>query len=708
MSTLCNRVFKVSLLSYCLASLGLYAQAYAAATDQDEPTQLDTITLTATADQAQVSQAKLGDTLHDIPHSVKVFSAQEMQQKNLQSLDEVMQNTSGVTTQPFQLLTTSYYTRGFKIDSFAQNGTPILMGNMASAPQDMAMYEQVEIIKGANGLLQGTGNPAATVNLVAKRPLDHVAAQATLGYGRWDHLNSSLDLNLPLSPDARVKSRFVASYTDKDFFYDVSKQRSENYYGVIDFDLTEQMTLYAGVHDQSIRGGTNMAGVPFYADGSDMHLPRHTYLDVSWDRFDWDNTRVFAGIDYKFQNAWLLNVQYNRFDGDAELDYAGATGKVDPNTGLGLKLTGGSYLFKNKQDSLDAYVKGTVQLWQRQHELLFGAQYQKTSTEQWSAMDFRLDPNIAVDPWHWDPSQVAQPYMGNYMSRGPENIKQLGFYATGRFALTDQLKAIIGGRVSNWEHQANNQVNKLDHEVTPYAGLVYQLNPAWMTYVSYAQIFQPQQQRSYNDELLDPVRGSTTELGIKADLWQQRLSLNASVYQIIQQDRAQEDPAHPCVSSFDTACYIADGRVRSRGFELEANTQLSPSFTLNASYSNNHSKYLRDAESAGEAFASFAPRHMFNLWANYRPESLQQRLTLGLGLRAQSDFYTQSGAVRLSQGGYSVFDASARYQINSHLEAALNIKNLFDRRYYHSLSGVNWNNRYGEPRAAMFSLRANF
>ena len=41
---------------------------------------------------------------------------------------------------------------------------------MAASPQDMAVYERVEIVRGANGLLHGAGNPAATVNLVPKRP----------------------------------------------------------------------------------------------------------------------------------------------------------------------------------------------------------------------------------------------------------------------------------------------------------------------------------------------------------------------------------------------------------------------------------------------------------------------------------------------------------------------------------------------------------
>lgn len=694
-----------SLLALSIAAIsGLHhGMAFA-----EQPIVLETITLEAQADQQSPSLGKLGQSKKEVAHALTVVSEQEMQNRNLQNLDDVLQAAGGITTQPYQLLTTAYYTRGFKIDSFAQNGVPVLMGNMAGAPQDMSIYEQVEILRGANGLLQGTGNPAATVNLVVKRPQDHFTGSASLGYGHWNNLNATVDVSMPLNQDGRIRSRIVASAYDKDFFYDSSKQRSENYYGVLDFDLTDQATLYVGAHHQKIRGGTNMAGVPFYANGQDMYLPRSTYLDVAWDRFDWNNTRIFTGLDYQFDNGWFANVQYNHFQGKSYLDYAGATGKVDPITGKGLKLTGGSYQFDNKQDSIDAYAKGNIQLFNREHELLFGAQYQKVTTEQYTASIFALDKNIEVDPWHWDPASVPRPVMGQYNSRGPDVTEQTGYYATGRFAVTDQLKFILGGRLSNWKNTANNKTIELENEFTPYSGIVWAFHPSWNAYLSYSQIFQPQKQKDAQGNLLDPIRGNNVETGIKADLLDGRFNFNAAIYQIIQEDRAQEDPAHPCASQLDNWCYIADGKVRSRGFELEATGQIHPDLTLTASYSNNHSKYLRDAKSEGQAFSSFAPKHMFNLWLNYSPSVINDKLNLGLGVRAQSAFNVSSAGVTLNQGGYSVVDSKLAYQIHPNIEAAVFVKNLFDRRYYQSLSGVNWNNRYGEPRSAMLMFNAKF
>ena len=87
------------------------------------------------------SLGKLPLTLRETPQSVTIIGQEQMKQQNLQSLDEVMQHATGITVQPYQLLTTAYYARGFKVDSYEQDGVPVLMGNMAASPQDMAVYE---------------------------------------------------------------------------------------------------------------------------------------------------------------------------------------------------------------------------------------------------------------------------------------------------------------------------------------------------------------------------------------------------------------------------------------------------------------------------------------------------------------------------------------------------------------------------------------
>ncbi|HBO5435937.1 TPA: TonB-dependent siderophore receptor, partial [Pseudomonas aeruginosa] len=45
----------------------------------------------------------------ELPQSASVIDHERLEQQNLFSLDEAMQQATGVTVQPFQLLTTAYY-----------------------------------------------------------------------------------------------------------------------------------------------------------------------------------------------------------------------------------------------------------------------------------------------------------------------------------------------------------------------------------------------------------------------------------------------------------------------------------------------------------------------------------------------------------------------------------------------------------------------
>jgi outer membrane receptor for ferric coprogen and ferric-rhodotorulic acid len=129
---------------------------------------------------------------------------------------------------------------------------------------------------------------------------------------------------------------------------------------------------------------------------------------------------------------------------------------------------------------------------------------------------------------------------------------------------------------------------------------------------------------------------------------------------------------------------------------------------VSLAYTFNTSKYLEDAQSQGQPFSSFSPKHIARLWANYTFPWDNGRLSAGLGVQAQSAYTVQSGGLTLRQGGYALASARLGYRINHNLSAALHVNNLFDRRYYQSLSGPQWNNRYGEPRSIMLTLRAQY
>ncbi len=643
----------------------------------------------------------------ELPQSASVIDHERLEQQNLFSLDEAMQQATGVTVQPFQLLTTAYYVRGFKVDSFELDGVPALLGNTASSPQDMAIYERVEILRGSNGLLHGTGNPAATVNLVRKRPQREFAASTTLSAGRWDRYRAEVDVGGPLSASGNVRGRAVAAYEDRDYFYDVADQGTRLLYGVTEFDLSPDTLLTVGAQYQHIDSITNMAGVPMAKDGSNLGLSRDTYLNVDWDRFKWDTYRAFGSLEQQLGGGWKGKVSAEYQEADSRLRYAGSFGAIDPQTGDGGQLTGAAYKFKSIQRSLDANLNGPVRLFGLTHELLGGVTYAQGETRQDTARFLNL-PNTSVNVYRWDPHGVPRPQIGQYTSPGTTTTTQKGLYALGRIKLAEPLTLVVGGRESWWDQDTPATRFKPGRQFTPYGGLIWDFARDWSWYVSYAEVYQPQADRqTWNSEPLSPVEGKTYETGIKGELADGRLNLSLAAFRIDLENNPQEDPDHPGLPN--NPFYISGGKVRSQGFELEGTGYLTPYWSLSAGYTYTSTEYLKDSQNdSGTRYSTFTPRHLLRLWSNYDLPWQDRRWSVGGGLQAQSDYSVDYRGVSMRQGGYALVNMRLGYKIDEHWTAAVNVNNLFDRTYYQSLSNPNWNNRYGEPRSFNVSLRGAF
>ncbi|WP_146242195.1 TonB-dependent receptor domain-containing protein, partial [Pseudomonas jessenii] len=113
--------------------------------------------------------------------------------------------------------------------------------------------------------------------------------------------------------------------------------------------------------------------------------------------------------------------------------------------------------------------------------------------------------------------------------------RQTGAYLAARLKPIDDLTLILGARVSDFSGRddldySDPQTTDLRDSyrqsgvVTPYAGLVYDLDDTYSVYASYASIYQPQMSKDANRQLLDPVQGNSHEAGIKAEYFGGRLN----------------------------------------------------------------------------------------------------------------------------------------------------------------------------------------
>src|SRR3546814_16074431 len=115
----------------------------------------------------------------------------------------------------------------------------------------MAIYDRVELLRGASGLLQGTGNPSGTINLVRKRPGSDFAAEATLSAGSWNNYRAEGDINVPLVASGDLSARLVGIFEDRDYFYDEGHRRNYIAYGTIEWNLAPRHVVAAANNRQA-------------------------------------------------------------------------------------------------------------------------------------------------------------------------------------------------------------------------------------------------------------------------------------------------------------------------------------------------------------------------------------------------------------------------------------------------------------------------
>jgi outer membrane receptor for ferric coprogen and ferric-rhodotorulic acid len=115
----------------------------------------------------------------------------------------------------------------------------------------------------------------------------------------------------------------------------------------------------------------------------------------------------------------------------------------------------------------------------------------------------------------------------------------LGSLLAGRSAAPDPGRALHQYNIRyNPAGSPDTRLESTKDDVTPYAGLVYDINEDWSTYVSYTSIFQPQDKRDASGRYLDPTTGKSYEAGVKADWFNTRLTTSLAIFRIEQDNVA--------------------------------------------------------------------------------------------------------------------------------------------------------------------------
>ena len=672
------------------------------------------------------SSTKLPLSIRETPQTVTVVTRQNMDDQGAQSIGDVLRNAPGISTQAYDSDRMEYSARGYAITNYQFDGVNSMYDGVfdeGATKVDMALYDRVDIVKGATGLLSGSGEPSATVNMIRKKPTREFKASITGSVGSWDNYRTEGDISGPLNEDGSVRGRLVGVYQDADSYIDHYSRKNDVFYGIIEADLTPDTTLTFGMDYQNIKPrGSSWTGNPYYfSDYSKTDFSRSFNPATDWSRRDVQAQTTFASLEHRFANDWKIKGTLNQQTNDHDTQLGSASGGMpDPVTGEGMFFYWGKWEGHRVQTTADINASGPFTLFGREHELVVGytSQDSRQTGATFDGSLFEMVPGSIFD-WNGHYPEPNFPKNGKYET----NQNQNSAYIAARFRPTDDLSLILGTRVSDFQYNStykyyeqtstfsdNKTTSKQHGRVTPYAGVVYDINDTYSAYASYTSIYKPVTDRSITGTTLAPTEGNSYEMGLKAEYFDGRLNASVAAFRTEQKKLPIQVGTNP---NTNEGIYESLDGATTKGIEFELTGEVMRDWNVIAGYTYAQTKSDDGERVYGYPLETTKPENVAKLFTTYRLPGVLNKVTVGGGVNWQSPFYgkiyndAKGDYDIIEQHSYALVNLMTRYEYNDHLTFNLNADNVFDKKYLSGLGNFN-TTYYGAPRSLMLTTKYTF
>lgn len=693
--------------------LALLAAAAASADAAPEPRDDDVVVTgerTENSDdyavKAQTTATRIPLSPRETPQSVSIVTRAQIEDFQLTDVNQLLATVPGVNVQAAETDRIYYSARGFDIQTFQIDGLglPFAFG-VQTGSIDTAVYDHVEVVKGAPGLLSPTGNPSAVINFIRKRPTNELQASASAQYGSYDALRLDADVSVPLTRDGRFRVRGVGVYSDSDSYLDRYGLRRWTGYGIVEGDLTPSTTVSVGYGHQDHRSrGAMWGALPLlYADGGRIPYDVSASSGPDWAYWNVISRQIFGDVAQQLGGGWIAKVAAIR-NATSEYDKVFfVDGTPDRATGLGLTPYIFGYRAQGRDLTIDGYVAGKVSLFGREHDVTVGfnrgaQQYRQAEGEDPDLVvpDFTIGDVLA--------GNIPEPTITGFTPQLDVHRVRTSGYGLVRLSLADPLKLLLGANYTHAESDGSSYGTEESYsrsKFLPFVGATLDVSPNLSLYASYAKIFRPQVEYDANRRLLAPVDGDNLEAGIKGEWFGGRLNASAAIFQARQNNLADYVGFDP-----DTFASIYEGiDAKSQGIEAEVSGRLAEGLQLTAGWTA-----LRVRDPSGDPVRTFVPRQTGRLNVTYAPPTLPA-LKVGAAVQYQSavtreDTTSDGVDVRVRQGDYALLDLLASYDLGRHVKLSVNLRNVTDVKY---LTTLNQNQAYfAAPRTVLGTISVRY
>src|SRR5882672_739327 len=661
--------------------------------------------------KAETSTSLHTDTLlRDEPTSITVVTRKTIDDQNMQNLADVVRYVPGIGIAQGE----------------GNRDNPVFRGSSTSGDlfidglrddveyyRDLYNIEQVEALKGPNGMIFGRGGVGGVINRVSKQAGFDTFRSATLQGGSYSDARVALDLNQPFNDS--VALRLNTMYEDSDTYRDdVNFER---------YGINPTMTFRAGdatrfvvgaeyFHDERTadRGVSSFAGRPLPTDPSEF------FGDPAQSETHSTVKAVSAQFEHEFNERFTLRdrARYGNYDKFYQNVYPGV---VDA-TGTNVQIVAYNNAMQrdnlfNQTDLLFSLESGAVK-----HSLLAGVELGRQVTDNFRNTGFfdTISPTTTAITVPVSDPRTTLPVSFRQSATDADNhgvAKIAAVYLQDQIEFSPRWLATLGVRYDDFQvdfdnHRTNTTFRSDDGLVSPRAGLVYKPVEPLSLYASYSTSYQPRagaqlSSLTLSNEALDPEKFTNYEVGAKWDLLS-GVAFTAAGYHLERTNVAAPDPLDA------THLILIDGQ-RVNGVELGIAGNVTTAWSIMGGYAYQDGEIESDQSAAVLKGARLAalPENTFSLWNRY---DFSPMWGAGLGIIYRDSMLAATEnlaapTTNVTLPSFTRVDAAVFFTLSARLRAQLNVENLFDERYFASANS-NTNITPGSPRAARVSLIATF
>jgi iron complex outermembrane recepter protein len=622
--------------------------------------------------------------LNEIPLSISVISAAQIDDQNAQTLQEVLRYTAGVRSDMYGLDNRGdwFTMRGGSEGSTLLNGLRLpLSGWWGVVRNEPYAFERIEVLRGPASVIAGQNGPGGVVNMVSKRPRRDAPRELELQLGNYNHKQLATDLGGSLNDTGTLLYNLVALVKDSDTQVDFAFDERQLIAPALTWRMSDAtaLTLY-GEYQRDESGNTEgffpWEGTLLPAPNGP--IPSDTFVgEPDWDTYGGRRVRAGYELEHRVSDSWSVrhNLRQDRVTGELRTMYAAWwDGFLDAS---GAPAPEGRFLnriwYANDDEGRitngDLLAEGHLEFGDIRHTVLFGADFMTARNDNKSWEDAAT------------PLDVYTPTYGSFPLPPLDDIpaistraKQYGVTLQDQMTVRERWVFVAGLRHDKAKNEIDGTTSSDDSAWSKNLGVVYLAGNGWSPYASYSESFEAVADADLGGNPFKPKRGKQVEAGVKFAPAERGFMATAAVYRLEEKNRLTTDPR-------DINFSIQLGKVQVEGLELEATAALSK-WDLVANYTYTDARQVSASEEdiryLNKQLHSI-PEHSAALWAVHRFDlGGLAGFRAGAGVRYVGK--TWDGTDSLATPSNTLIDAMASWEQGS-WRYALNVSNLTDKTY---------------------------